>query len=283
MSRQTTRRVSSMLLFLCCAAPIRATENRAESSTESGVSAGKVRITILFNEALLIQSGSSSVLVDAFVEGPGSEGDSATVDKDRLTGLQRSMPIQLALVTHSHAEHFHPLIAGTFLKKHPETVLASSPEIIDAIRTKYPEYAAINAQLKKIRTDPGKITSRTLSGIQVGFIPFSHEASEFYPEMVLGHLIHLGGKKILVAGDAAMQPDNWQPYGLQSQGIDLALVPFWLFKEEATRTLLQKHVAPKKIVVVQIPSHQVQETIQQFSAQLPDVVLLSTSRASFEF
>lgn len=45
------------------------------------------------------------------------------------------------------------------MKNHPETIFASSPEIMQAIRDEYPEYQAIKDLLKEIETHKGKEVS----------------------------------------------------------------------------------------------------------------------------
>jgi L-ascorbate metabolism protein UlaG (beta-lactamase superfamily) len=245
----------------------------------------KIHVTVLFSEGVLIRSGDVSILIDAFVDAR-KEQDAPEVIKARqelLAGHPPFATIQLALVSHPHDEHFHAVTAGTFLKNHPETVLASSPEIMHAIEDEYPGYLEIKHQLVEIGTVKGRMTSYGLPGIRVDFIPFNHEASIYFPEQVLGHIVNLGGRKILYVGDAEMRAENWQPYNLKSQKIDVVMVPFWLFKEEITRDIFDKFVGPDKISVVQIsPQHRDKE-FSNLARVFPDVVFLRTAMATAEF
>ena len=246
---------------------------------------GKIQVTVLFSEGILIQSGDATILIDAFVEARKARGDHEAIQarQDLLVGHPPFSTIQLALVSHAHSEHFHAVTAGTFLKNHPETVLASSAEIMDAIEDEYPGYLEIKHQLEEIRMDKGRMTSFDLPEIQIDFIPLSHEARIFFPEQVLGHIIHIGGQKILYASDAEMRAENWQPYNLKSQNIDIAMVPFWLFKEEKIRAIIDKFIAPEKVSVVQISPQQRKKEFSDLAREFPDVVFLSTAMATTEF
>jgi hypothetical protein len=55
-----------------------------------------------------------------------------------------------------------------------------------------------------------------------------------------------------------------------------------LFKEESVRAIIDQHVAPKRVVVAQIPLGGL-ETVSELSKTFPDVVFLSSPMASAEF
>ncbi len=264
-----------LLQILCSTTPGLAAEDDAT----------KVQVTVLFSEGILMRSGDATVLIDAFVDTRKARGDPEAIKarQDLIAGHPPYATIQLALVSHPHNEHFHAVTAGAFLKNHPETILASSSEIEQEIESKYPGYLEIKHQLVEIGTVEGRMTSYELPGIQVDFIPLKHEASIYFPEQVLGHIIHIGDRKILYTSDAEMRAENWQRYNLKSQNIDIAIVPFWLFKEEITRDIFDKFVAPKVVSVVQISPQQREKEFSNLAREFPDVVFLSTAMATAEF
>jgi L-ascorbate metabolism protein UlaG (beta-lactamase superfamily) len=243
-----------------------------------------LELTILANEGLLIRSAGSGVLIDAFVEVDESErhANSAATIQDMLAGHPPFNSISLAIVSHPHREHFDVRTAGTFLKNHTETILTSTAEVIQTIRDEYPESAAIHDRLREIKPADDTTTSATFAGIRLDFMLLDHEASAFYPEQVLAHIIHLGGKKILYVGDSEMRAENWRAYDLRPESIDVLVLPLWLFKEESVRTIIDEHVAPKKVVVAQIPRAG-RDSISELSATFPEVVFLSAPMASVKF
>jgi len=243
-----------------------------------------VKVTLLASESVLLQSGGSSVLIDAFVE--PRRAVNAQVSPAAQGWLAPDPPfasVQLALVTHTHLEHFHPETAGAFMRRHPETTLASSADVLQAMRGGYPEYAGIESQLIEVEPGEGEIADIVVGGIRVEFLALRHEASEFYPERVLGHVVHLGRKSLLFIGDSEMRPENWDRYDLESRSIDLAIVPFWLFKEEVTRSFISEYIAPDRIVVIQVPPPGRRGKVKELSTRFPDVVVLSEAMASTEF
>jgi L-ascorbate metabolism protein UlaG (beta-lactamase superfamily) len=244
-----------------------------------------VQVTVLFSEGILMRSGDATVLIDAFIDARKARGDPDAMKarQDLIAGHPPFTKIQLALVSHLHREHFHAVTAGAFLENHPETILASSSEILHELKDKYPGYLEIKHQLVEIGTVEGQMTSYDLAGIQVDFIPLNHEASIYFPEPVLGHIVHIGDLKILYTSDAEMRADNWQRYDLKSQNIDIAIMPFWLFKEEITRDIFDKFVAPKVVSVVQISPQQREKEFSNLAREFPDVVFLSTAVATAEF
>ncbi|MFQ5606769.1 MAG: MBL fold metallo-hydrolase [Candidatus Zixiibacteriota bacterium] len=264
----------SLLAFLQLSAPV-----LADDDDEAGV-----KVTVLVSEGLLIQSADAVVLIDAFIDPRRSKSDSEliAVQRDMLAGEPPFSSIQLALVSHPHHDHFHAPTAGAFLKSHPETILASSPEVIEAIRIEYIGYPSVKDQLKKIKTKKGKLSSFSHADIGVKLIPFSHEASALYPEQVLGHIIYLAGRKLLYIGDAEMRFENWEPFDLKSLEIDAALAPFWLFREPITRKIIKEQVAPRKTIVVQIPPKGLKDKLTELSKELPEVIFLSEAMASIE-
>jgi len=268
-----TLRLFSIVILLLQVGPVLAEES--ESNLE---------LTILANEGLLIRSADVGVLIDAFVGVDETErsAESSSVVQAMLAGRPPFSSISLAIVSHPHREHFDVQTAGAFLKNHTETILASTEEVIQTIRNEYPEYPAIQDRLREIKPDEDTATSATFSGIKLDFMLLDHEASVFYPEQVLAHIIHLGGKKILYVGDSEMRAENWSGYDLRTESIDILVLPLWLFKEESVRSIIDEHVAPKTVVVAQIPRGGL-ETISELSATFPEVVFLSSPMASARF
>ena len=43
----------------------------------------------------------------------------------------------------------------------------------------------------------------------------------------LGYLLTVNGKKLLHVGDADMSAENFEPYKLNNESIDVAFLPFW--------------------------------------------------------
>lgn len=234
---------------------------------------GSVWITLAADEGVLIRSGEISILVDTFGK---------NIHHDLVNGQPPFSSIQLAFISHSHPDHFNPVTMIKFLENHPETVLASSSEIVKLIKDGFPGHPPINAQLKEVKTEKGKVTSLTLPEIKGDFIVLNHAVSPLYPDKVLAHIIHIGGRKIFYIGEAEMTPENWQPYNLKSHDIDIVILPYWIFKEETTRKIIENHIGPKRVVVTMNEDHGLGNKAAELSKMYPRVVFLDTLMQSFE-
>ena len=105
------------------------------------------------------------------------------------------------------------------MQNHTETLLASSPEVLTAIRDDDSEHEQIESRLQEAWPEEGATLSLTLRGIPVDFVQLSHEGSDFYPAQCLGHIIHLGGKKILHLGDAELRAERFVSLELETRTI----------------------------------------------------------------
>ncbi|MFQ5599204.1 MAG: MBL fold metallo-hydrolase [Candidatus Krumholzibacteriia bacterium] len=267
------------------AVPARAGEGSSPGRAGKAPTAPTLEVTFLIHDGFLLRSDGRTVLIDAFVEvGEASRGSlPPEVYEEMLAGNPPFSSVLLSLASHAHNDHFEPTVAGSFLRKHPETVLASSPDVLEALRADYPEYEAVKDQLKEVRTEKNEIVSLTLSGIRVDFLQFGHQASLFYPEKVLGHIVHLGGKKILHFGDSELLIERLEPYHLESRGIDVAFLPSWFFESENARAILEKHIGAEKLIAMRLPPSEMEEAISAVSGRFPDVLFLKTPMQSLEF
>jgi L-ascorbate metabolism protein UlaG (beta-lactamase superfamily) len=215
----------------------------------------EVEVTFLVNEGVLLQAGGTSLLIDAFVEPRKSTYNPlpAAVLSDMLEGRHPFTTIQLVLVSHPHHDHFDPNPIGSFLSRHPETILASSIEILQDLRATHPDADWKTSRLKEIKASRHQITSHNLNGVRVDFVNMNHEGSAFYPDPVLGHVIHMGGKRILHLSDSEVQTGNLETLNLANLNIDIAILPLWVLKSVEASVVVREKIAAKNWVAIHIP------------------------------
>lgn len=233
----------------------------------------KVSITLVADEGVMISSGDTTIIIDSF---------GRSIRRDLLDGKPPFSSIQLVFVSHPHTDHFGPTIMGTFLQKHPETTLVSSPLIIGMIKEGFAGYPKIKNQLKELKTEKGRIVSGRFSGIKVDFIEFNHAVSSLFLESVVGFIVHIGGKKIFYLGESEMTPDNWRHHDLKSKGINTVILPNWTYKEETTRKILAEHIAPQKIVATVNVDHGINSQFAKLLRKYPKVTFLHSIMQSIE-
>ncbi len=233
----------------------------------------KVSIMLVADEGVMISSGKTSILIDSLGK---------SIHQNLLGGQPPFSSIQMAFLSHTHSDHFNPTITRDFLRKHPETTLASSPQVMRVIREGFSGYPQIKNQLKQLKIKKGGIKSINFSGIKGSYIESSHAVSSVIPDRVIGLLVHFGNKKIFYLGESEMTPDIWQHRDFKSTGIDVAILPYWTFKEETTRKVLAEHIGPQEIIVTLDGDHVEKSEFEKILRKYPKVLFLHTVLQSIE-
>lgn len=213
-----------------------------------------VEITYIANEGVLISSGGKQVLIDglhreyqrgyAFLPAPQRELiETAKAPFDS---------IDLILVSHRHLDHFHPESVGLHLQHNPGAALVSSQQVIDEVEKNFKGYEAIRARVTGA-TPPlkGRMALKA-GGVDVEVLGLGHGTERHASIQNLGHIVKLGGKKILHVGDADTSAEIFEKFNLDEEGIDIALLPYWFLLGEAGQTLIREHIKPKQIIAVHI-------------------------------
>lgn len=192
-----------------------------------------------------------------------------------MTGEPPFERIDLALVSHAHADHFQADVAVEFLQRHPETVLASSRQVLDAVRAKATELDRLSGRLLEFLPEEGQTASLTRDGIVVEFLRLRHGGGARNRDMQnLGHLIRLGARRILHVGDAEMVAANFEAYGLPRLEVDVSLVPYWFYLVEEGRGIAATYLAGTVTIAVHIPPAELDEVTEFLADSLPAVEIL---------
>lgn len=245
----------------------------------------KLEVVYLANEGFLLRSGGRAVLIDAFVTEPysGYATLPPEVYQEMLAGEPPFEKIQLALASHAHRDHFQPEAAGAFLEKHPETLFASSPQVIEALREGYGGVAEIEDRLRVVWPDSGQTETLEQDGIRVDLFRVSHGTGRHAEVQNLGHVIELGGKKTLHVGDAEMVIANFEPFDLRSREIDVALVPYWYYPNDQARYLIAEHFHAGHEIAAHIQPSEVENVFKSYRLEVGWVVVPQRSMESWSF
>lgn len=243
-----------------------------------------VEVTFLANEGFLLTAKQGSVLIDAFVAEPYSiYGALPPAVKEQMEkGEPPFAEVQLALVSHQHRDHFQPEAAVAFLRRHPETLFVSSPEVVAALLQEAGPDSELATRVKEAWPEPGAIETIERSGIEVELFRLRH-GGRFHEIQNLGHVIHLGGRKILHIGDAATPPETFAAYGLAKKEIDVALLPSWFFSSPDGRHSLDEHLRARHRIACHISPRALAETRRTLAESDPDVVTFEKTLESRRF
>ncbi len=281
------RRNLCRLLTLILCTPILLTTSASWGQEPPTVTMAESELEVVYlaNEGFLLRSGGNAVLIDAFVTEPyvGYPALPAEVYEDMLAGKPPFEKIQLALASHVHRDHFQPEAAGAFLEKHPETLFASSPQVIEALREGYEGAADFEDRLRVVWPEPEQTETVELEGIRVDVFRLSHGTGRHADIQNLGHVIELGGKKTLHIGDAELRIANFEPFDLRSRELDVAITPYWYYPQDAGRYLVAEHFHVEHELAAHVPIEETESVFTGFRLEVRWVLVPQQSMESWSF
>jgi len=236
-----------------------------------------LEVRALANEGFLLSAGDDVVAIDAFVSEPYS--GYAALSGEPLAALVGGTgpfaSLDVALVSHHHRDHFQGEPAQRLLAARPTCLLASSPQVVDALWNTSTE-AADGVPADTIRTflpEPGQEDLLEVGEIRIELLRLSHGTGRFASVQNLGHVITVGGVTALHVGDAVMVPENFAAYHLRERGIDVAFVPYWYFDDPAGRRIVDEHFRPAQLVACHIPPRELEAVTRRLAKSHPDVLV----------
>ncbi|MFQ5696648.1 MAG: MBL fold metallo-hydrolase, partial [Terriglobia bacterium] len=158
-----------------------------------------LEITYLANEGFLLSAGGQQVLIDAlFGEGLPDYEAVPPATREKLETAQPPFDqVGLILVSHYHSDHFSSRALVRYLEHNPRAILLSSPQVVDRVATRSPSLvAAAPNRFQRVEPKGYRRVPLTVAGIrlEVQYVTHGHRRASIQN---LGHIIHLGGKKIL--------------------------------------------------------------------------------------
>jgi len=242
----------------------------------------ELELTYLANEGFLVSVGEEDVLIDAFVGQPYA-GYSA-LSRDALEMLERGAgpfaDVELALTSHVHGDHFQAATACAFLAAAPDCVFASTAQVLAELAT--PCAPGADAERHRLLPRAGHTQGLTVGGIRVDALRLSHGSGRFETIQNRGHVISIGGFRVLHLGDAHIDPRNFAPYELAERAIDVALVPNWYFQNPAGRNLARS-LGARELVAVHVPDPELDAVAALLERAEPSAILFRSCLESRTF
>ncbi|MGK2926274.1 MAG: MBL fold metallo-hydrolase [Lysobacterales bacterium] len=244
-----------------------------------------VTVTRLANAGVILSDGEARVMIDGMVVEPyavyGGLPDTAAADFVRASG--EFSDIDLALVSHRHHEHNQPEYACRFLQNSPGTELYSSEQVIGLVREFCREFTTGSGRVHRIEPQLGQPHVIQSEGIRVTVFPLSHGTHKYARIHNYGHLVELGGMKVLHVGDAAYEPADFEKAGLADIQLDVALIPIGYFQPGPGIDIIERYLdAPVKIAV-HIPPGEMEEIRPLMTELHPQVFLLEEPMRQLRF
>jgi len=245
-----------------------------------------VDVTFLANDGFLLRSGKYSILIDAFVREP--VGVFGALPEDVHRRLVNALPpfdaLTVVLVSHVHGDHLQVRSLEKFLAKNNQAQLLSSEQVLRTVHVASKDFEAIGKRLSPVPLVKGAMKVLKEEGMSISFFQLAHfNAPEDDKEINLGHLVRLGGLKILHVGDAAPTAEAFAAYDLPSLEIDVAIVPYWFFGSPEGVKVLHERIRPRHVIMAHVPKANMEKLSSMMAEQFPDVVVFQQSLESRTF
>jgi len=240
--------------------------------------AASLEVRYIANEGVLISSRDKRVLIDGLHRRYGPDyAYLPDAEREKIESARSPFDkIDLVLVSHYHGDHFHPESVGLYLKNNTKAVFASSQQVVDEVAAKFAEYDGIKGRVTPIAYTLKSIQPMKLAGVDVTFLGVGHGSGRHASIQNLGHVISLGGKKLLHIGDADISDEIFDAFDLEKKDIDIAFLPSWFLTSKSGQGLVDRHIKPKHIIAVHVGPGDADEITREVKKNFPAADVFST-------
>src|SRR5688572_28215192 len=242
----------------------------------------ELELVYLANEGFLARAGEHEFLIDAFVYQPYS--GYAAVPAEMRAAMRAGKPpfdeIELALASHYHGDHFQAEAAAEFLGAHPETRFVSSPQVLDLLLAS-PGAEALAERVDALLPEAREKLEAREKETRIELIRLPHSGGVRAANVQnLGHVVELGGARILHVGDADGLDPAVDQYDIETLRIDVALLPYWWLGDAEGVALARKLTGARHIVAMHVPPDELADVKARLAALDPAILLFERAGES---
>lgn len=216
--------------------------------------ARSLAVTYLANEGLLLAAAGEAVLIDGLHR--PYQPEYAVLGPDARALVERAADeyaaVRLVLVSHHHRDHFDAEAVRDHLLHNVRSRLISSPQVVDAVLAA-PGAEGLRARCEALPWAPGVRHRRRVDSVTVEFIGMSHGEGRHRDVQNFGHIVELGGRRVLHVGDAELSHPTFPGSALAEQPLDGAYLPFWYFLSASDRLRLRPLLGDARRFAVHLP------------------------------
>ena len=233
-----------------------------------------LEVTYIANEGVLIAAGQTQVLIDGLHRQYRSSYP--FLPEPYREQIETAQPpfheIDVILVSHMHLDHFHPESVVRHLRHNAGAALVSSEQIVGEVQ-RLTGYAAIKSRVTTITPALKQKVVTVAGGVEMELLGVGHGTGRHGTVQNLGHVITLGGKRVLHIGDASTEDASiFDAFNLDEAQIDVAFLPLWFLTSDEGAAIVRQHIKPKHIVAVHMPADGVPRAVAEIRQRFPDAV-----------
>ena len=212
-----------------------------------------LRVSYVANAGVLIKSGDSKILIDGLF---GSNyGNYDHPSENELKMIQEGLPpydnIDVVLVSHIHADHFDPELVLSLIKSQPKITCIVNSQVSDSLLA-YTNDKKVKKQIKSFSNQ--SINDFSMKGIDIKTFKVDHASSDSYGWIEnTGHIINMGGRKVLHLGDPNYSERPICDLDLSKQRIDIGILPYWLMGDSKSINISDSVIHAKDYIVNHFP------------------------------
>lgn len=239
----------------------------------------------LANDGVILGDGESTrVMIDGMVADPYSVygGLPAELISDFSNASGPFAKINLVLVSHQHNDHNQPDHACNFIQN-SMGILATSQQVVDLMREKCRQFVLSSPRIQIIDPLYEEAVNLRVSDANVSIFLLSHGGGKYAPIKNLGHLVDLGGMRVLHIGDAAMEERDFKAAAVADMKVDIALIPFWYFQPGPGSGMIRRYLTAKHMLATHIPPAEMAEVKEYLRVEYPNVVVLENPMDEIRF
>ena len=140
----------------------------------------------------------------------------------------------------------------------PVSLHAPGPRSIRASGS-FDGYEEVAGRVAAFWPDEGQRAAFSHAGVRLTVLNLHHGRGRNPTVQNLGLLLDVGGLRLLHVGDTEVSAADVRPYRLREEGIDVALVPYWLLLYDNFRPMLEE-LGARHTVAMHLPSRDAPES-----------------------
>lgn len=236
-----------------------------------------VTLTRLAASGVIIDDGETRIMIDGLVVEPYAiyGGLPPELAQQFSTASGIFADIDLALVSHKHHDHNQPEFACNFLKTSTRTRLVTSIQVIELVRERCRPLVRTSSRVGAIEPGYADPVVLPVNTAKVTVFILSHGTGKYERLQNFGHLVDMGGVRILHIGDAAMDATDFEIAQVANLDLDVALIPFWFFQPGPGFGVVTEFMKARYQLAVQIPPGEMAEVTEFLAENYPEVRVLA--------
>lgn len=246
------------------------------SGQDNHKSKSGLNITYIGNEGILIEAGNQQVVIDGI---HGQYLMYTALEQPQLDDLLNARKpferVSLILASHFHLDHFNSKMVGTHLQNNPKAKFICPQQAANDFAKNFAGFEQIKDRIQAAMPNFKERTELTFPNVKVSILRLWHSGPLRTTEN-LGYLLTVNGKKLFHVGDADMSAENFEPYKLNTESIDVAFLPFWYLLDSKGAAFVRQYIPAKQIVAVHIPPAQAETVLKQVKENYPEAICFTT-------